>query len=300
MERLHIEDKSFWKKFNFIMPRIGYDNTKPAIITDSSREKKIVKLPKLASHMHSIHPNPGRDSNASEKRSRHLNNIKNNLQAKKEEYDGSQTSLKKERISKDAHLSYASNYKSSKNLRHIIVPIPDFMRTQLGYGNTKSVGIGDESVETDVKSSLSSSAVAPEKVMLDSKPNKKTTSGSAHLLPPLMISHQNNTIEPTMLDESRAKSSNNYNHHLNSQHYNNNKISIINENVDMIMPSQTNTLVKNFLPSEREAIRMSVNARNAIGNRSLMNRSESPEILDMFKPKSAQKKMRISVEEEKL
>ena len=83
VETLQIADKSFWKKFLYVMPRIGYDETKPTVIT---REKTSLKLPR--------------------------------------------------RTSQDVD-EYASEYKNVKSLRHIIVPIPDFMRTQLGF-NKKS------------------------------------------------------------------------------------------------------------------------------------------------------------------
>ena len=36
IETLQISDSGFWKKFLYVMPRIGYDNTKPAVITKGS------------------------------------------------------------------------------------------------------------------------------------------------------------------------------------------------------------------------------------------------------------------------
>ena len=106
VERLRISDSSFWKKFYYMMPRIGYDNTKPLIITDSSKDKYSgtgsVKLPKL--------------NNESEVRS----------------------SKRRDSDERDPRLAYASEYKNVKSLRHIIVPIPEFMRTQLGFSKKKS------------------------------------------------------------------------------------------------------------------------------------------------------------------
>ncbi len=83
IETLQISDRSFWRKFLYVMPRIRYDNTKPAIITKGKSSLPIKR------------------------------------QARQEDDE------------------YASEYKNVKSLRHIIVPIPDFMRTQLGF-NKKS------------------------------------------------------------------------------------------------------------------------------------------------------------------
>jgi hypothetical protein len=263
LERLHVDDKNFWRKFNFMMPRIGYDNTKPAIITNSSHEKKIVKLPKL---QHSINHHQRNDHERKSKAHYHDHN------------------KKEKNKEKDAHLSYASNYKNTKNLRHIIVPIPDFMRTQLGYGNTKAVD--DESVSTSKTnlSSLSSAAtVAPEKVYLDHK-TKRSVGTSNNNKNNLLISNQTNEL---------VYSENYYN--SKSHQMSNNKISIINSHLDFL-PNQTNTLVKNYLPAEREVIKMSVNARN--GQNGILDRPETPVILDMFRPKSTQKKMKIHIEED--
>ena len=269
LERLHVEDKNFWRKFNFMMPRIGYDNTKPAIITNSSHEKKIVKLPKLQHSMNHHHHH-------------HRNDPSNERKSKSHYHDHNRKERNKE---KDAHLSYASNYKNNKNLRHIIVPIPDFMRTQLGYGNTKTVGIGDESVstsKTNLSSTSSAATVAPEKVYLDHKTKRSVGTNSNNLL----ISNQTNEL---------IYSENHYN--SKSHQMNSNKISIINSHLDFL-PNQTNTLVKNYLPSEREVIKMSVNARN--GQNGILDRPETPVILDMFRPKSTQKKMKINIEEDNI
>ena len=72
IEILDYNDRSFYRKFHYIMPIMGYDETKPTIITRGSK-------------------NPN-DS-----------------------------------------FEYASDYKNVANLRHIIVPIPEFMRTKLGF-----------------------------------------------------------------------------------------------------------------------------------------------------------------------
>jgi hypothetical protein len=268
LERLHVDDKNFWRKFNFMMPRIGYDNTKPAIITNSSHEKKIVKLPKL---QHSINHH-------------HRNETSNERKPKLNHHDHNKKERNKE---KDAHLSYASNYKNNKNLRHIIVPIPDFMRTQLGFGNTKTVGIGDESASTSKTnlSSSSSATIAPEKVYLDHK--KKRSIGTNN--------NNNNNLLITNQTNELTYSENHYNY--KSHQMSNNKISIINSHLDFL-PNQTNTLIKNYLPSEREVIKMSVNARN--GQNGILDRPETPVILDMFRPKSTQKKMKINIEEDNI
>lgn len=100
VEKLHLGDKYFWKKFTFIMPLIVYDSTKP---TELSSSKVPNKLPPLSLGEEKV--------------------IKK--KSKVNDYD--------------TQMTYAANYKNSKSLRHMIVPIPDFMRTKLGFSKQKSL-----------------------------------------------------------------------------------------------------------------------------------------------------------------
>jgi hypothetical protein len=116
IEKLNYYEKNFWKNFNYIMPRIAaYDDTKPAMIIDTTNEKRSsFKLPKLPSRSTSK-----RSESKPSPTSSNTELISSSKKTKTKKTDESEVVDYKRKI--------------ATSLQQIVVPIPDFMRTQLGF-----------------------------------------------------------------------------------------------------------------------------------------------------------------------
>jgi hypothetical protein len=205
VETLQIADRSFWNKFLYIMPRIGYDNTKPTVIT---KEKSSTKVPKRATRL--------------------------------EEVD-----------------EYASEYKDVKSLRHIIVPIPDFMRTQLGF-NKKNKKAQLEDISKNVHKQ--SSSVKYDYNQQDYDVNKRVNGFSS--IP----------YSPTSVNDDQT-SSGSRNYHKRSVP---SRSPSRNNNISIIDTSQANYRIRSQSPTD------SVDTRST--NTTRRNSSGTPDILASFKP----------------
>jgi hypothetical protein len=205
IETLQIADRSFWKRFLYIMPQIGYDNTKPTVIT---KEKTNSKAPKRATRL--------------------------------EEVD-----------------EYASEYKDVKSLRHIIVPIPDFMRTQLGF-NKKSKKAQLEDMSKSVNKP--SSSVKYDYNQQDYDVNKRINGFSAIPYSPTSVTNDADQF---------SNSSRNYHKRAVSSRSpsRTNNISIIDGNYK----------IRSHSPSDSMDTRSTNTTRRNSGN-------ETPDILASFKP----------------
>jgi hypothetical protein len=141
VEILNWLDKKFWYKLNYMMPFEKCTETRPTMITS-----RPTRLPKLPSRRTSIESDGKASQSTSSSNETHLLSKKPRDEQKKSKYyKRSRTILaanvdqltssdfSSDRNRNSSELSSISNSTNVRSLRHVVVPMPDFMRTQLGY-----------------------------------------------------------------------------------------------------------------------------------------------------------------------
>lgn len=227
VETLNFRERSFWRKFFYIMPFTVYDNTKPAIITHSYKDD--FKLPKL--------------------------------QTKKERAD-SVDYIKETKTKNTQQLSYASDYKNSKSLRHVIIPIPDFMRTTLGFNKKNKQPLEEEGTTAGYNSNRTN--IFNSIQQQDTNQKNIFSSIPLNAATPVPASAR---VYNTPAQSSRSNKQEKVNLAMHSSYYENQqKISTID--------NQGSLEIKNYLPNHRDL--------PVINNR--IERNHTPDILALFAP----------------
>ena len=167
IEVLKYIDRDFWRKLLYIMPHATYDDTKPTVVTDSvevrGHQSSSFKLPKIPvtakplcrntpSSLQSGESEGGNSSSSLDLRISAHSTVKPSLKKKfkrlkpsaridSDSQNNSDVPLDKAKASSSAGSSASSTksfVKNVRSIRHIIVTIPDYMRTQLGFSKKKA------------------------------------------------------------------------------------------------------------------------------------------------------------------
>jgi hypothetical protein len=143
VENLNWCDKKFWYKLNYMMPFEKCTDTRPTTIT--SRPARLPRLPARRASIES--DSKASQSTSSSNETRLLSKKLRDEQKKSKYYKRSRTipvsnveqltssDFSSDRMRNSSELSSLSTNTSAnvRSLRHVVVPMPDFMRTQLGY-----------------------------------------------------------------------------------------------------------------------------------------------------------------------
>ena len=313
IERLHIGDALFWHKFNYIMPRIGYDDTKPAIITRSSsstfkshstttttRSQTAASLSSDAATVSTTAGSSMDSSDMSLDASKHKPRRYNNHKEHKQTSQQHPQQQQQQHVDKDMHLSYASNYKNSSNLRHIIVPIPDFMRTHFGKRDNMSATRQDQERQQQHHNSKQHSS--SRRQMDSSIQSSEYSVSSAHA--PTLSTNKDTTVG-SIDDTIGADEPNEIVHSSQSKptifipqsNNNNNKSSAIDNRIFTIANPDLDIVqsqAKHYMPPPADVNEASGGKHHQ--QQQQQRPRDSLDVLDMFRPKSYIKKEKRKVE----